>query len=288
MQTLQYLCPETLEQALSALHELGPSARVYAGGTDLMVQLREHAPRLRGVTALVDLQHLHALREISETDTALQIGALASHTAVETSPIVQRHAPVLAAASSQVGSPQIRNLGTIGGNVANASPAADTISALAALSAEAEVASARGVRRVPLPELYLGAGKTALAPDEIIVSFTIPKKPGWHSAFCKLGRRKALAISRLNAAVLLHLDGETILEARIAPGCVFSAPDRVVTAEAMLEGQRASSALFARAAAETAEEMVRRSGVRWSTAYKKPALTAVVSEALEQAWGEAK
>lgn len=286
MQTFEYLCPETLEQALATLHELGASARVYAGGTDLMVQLREHAARLRDVTALVDLQKLHALREISETDTALRIGALASHTAVETSPIVRRHAPVLAASSSQVGSPQIRNLGTIGGNVANASPAADTISALAALSAEVEVASTGGVRRVPLPELYQGAGKTALAPDEIIVSFTIPKKPGWRSAFCKLGRRKALAISRLNAAVLLQMDGEMILDARIAPGCVFSAPDRVVTAEAMLKGQQASSALFARAGEETAEEMVRRSGVRWSTAYKKPALAAVVSEALEKAWRE--
>ena len=116
----------------------------------------------------------------------------------------------------------------------------------------------------------------------------IDRLDGWATAFTKLGRRKALAISRLNTAVALRFDAGRITDARIAPGCVFAAPDRVPAAEQLLIGQAPSDALFAQAAEAVAQEMIARTGVRWSTAYKQPALTAVVVQTLHDAWEMAK
>lgn len=284
MQAVQYLSPRTLEEALQLMSRYAGRIKPYAGGTDLMVQLRERAAALDGIQWLMDLQHLDALRGITEQNTTITLGAMESHTHVAASPVICSYAFVLAKAAAQVGSPQVRNRGTIGGNVANASPAADTISPLAALNAVATVASVRGTRKAALQELYTPRGKSALEPDEILVSFEIDKLTGWQTAFTKLGRRKALAISRLNTSVALRLEDDVIADARIAPGCVFSAPDRVRSAEQLLIGQTPSEALFQAAAEETAQEMIRRTGVRWSTAYKEPALIAVVQQTLCDAW----
>lgn len=287
MQAVQYLSPKSLDEALAFMQQYAGHIKPYAGGTDLMVQLRERAAKLADTRWMMDLQHLPELRGITEQENTITIGAMETHTHMAEDPIIHRYAKMLALAASQVGSPQVRNRGTVGGNVANASPAADTISPLAAMNAAATVASACGVRKVPLQELYTPRGKSALEPDEIIISFEIEKLAGWSTAFTKLGRRKALAISRLNTSVALRVEDGKIVDARIAPGCVFSAPDRVRSAEALLIGKVPDDALFAEAAQEVAQEMIRRTGVRWSTAYKEPALIAVVEQTLQQAWESA-
>ena len=287
MQAVQYLSPRSLEEALAFMQQYAGHITPYAGGTDVMVQLRERASKLADTQWLMDLQYLPELRGITEQEHTIRIGAMETHTRVSEDPIIRNYAKMLALAASQVGSPQVRNRGTIGGNVANASPAADTISPLAALNAVATVASVRGIRQAALQELYTPRGKSALASDEIILYFEIEQLAGWHTAFIKLGRRKALAISRLNTSVALRLADGRIADARIAPGCVFSAPDRVKTAEELLVGKEPTEALFAEAAQEVAQEMIRRTGVRWSTAYKEPALIAVVQQTLQQAWESA-
>lgn len=288
MQAVQYLSPKSLNEALSQMKQYAGTIRPYAGGTDLMVQLRERAPKLADTRWLMDLQHIPELRGITETDNGITIGAMETHTSIAENTLLCRYAPMLAKAAAQVGSPQVRNRGTVGGNVANASPAADTISALAALNATATAVSCRGVRQLSLQELYTASGKSALEPDELLLSLTVEKLVGWHTAFTKLGRRKALAISRLNTAAALRLENGVIAEARIAPGCVFSVPDRVRSAEALLIGKQPSAVCFAEAAQEVAQEMIRRTGVRWSTAYKEPALTAVVEQTLMNAWESSK
>lgn len=288
MQAVQYLSPRSLPEALTLMAQYAGTVKPYAGGTDLMVQLRERASKLADTRWLLDLQYIPELRGITEEETGITIGAMETHTSIAENSVIRQYAPMLAKAASQVGSPQVRNLGTVGGNVANASPAADTISSLAVLNAVATVASCRGVREVTLQQLYTPRGKSALEPDEIILSFTVDKLVGWHTAFTKLGRRKALAISRLNTAVALRFADGVIAEARIAPGCVFSAPDRVRTAEELLIGKQPSETCFAEAAREVAQEMIRRTGVRWSTAYKEPALIAVVEQTLLDAWESSK
>ena len=287
-QAVQYLSPRTLAEALELLHAHAGYCKPYAGGTDLMVQLRDGAAKTAAVQYLMDLQHLPELFGIQKNADSITVGAMETHARIARDPVILACARPLALAASQVGSPQVRNRGTVGGNVANASAAAGTLSPLARLNATAELASVRGVRGAAPQELYTPQGKSALAPDELILRFQIDQLDGWATAFTKLGRRKALAISRLNTAVALRSDAGRITDARIAPGCVFAAPDRVPAAEQLLIGQAPSDALFAQAAEADAQEMIARTGVRWSTAYKQPALTAVVVQTLHDAWEMAK
>ena len=168
-QAVQYLSPRTLAEALELLHAHAGYCKPYAGGTDLMVQLRDGAAKTAAVQYLMDLQHLPELFGIQKNADSITVGAMENHARI-------------ALAASQVGSPQVRNRGTVGGNVANASAAADTISPLAMLNATAELASVRGVRRAALQELYTPQGKSALAPDELILRFQIDRLDGWAAA----------------------------------------------------------------------------------------------------------
>jgi len=285
MQQLQYACPTTLEECLLLMKEAGAEAMPYAGGTDVMIHLRDRAACVQNIRLLVDLGKLEPLRGIRLENGMIHLGAMTTHAEAAHSALLHEHAPFLAAAAAKVGSQQIRNTGTIGGNVCNGSPAADTASPLTALYAEAVVRSASGTRKISLPELY-GRNVTTLTPGELVTEFVFPSFAGWQTAFLKLGRRKALAISRMNVAAALELqDDGTISGARIAPGCVFRSPDRVREAEEHLIGKAPSRALFAEAGLLSSEEMIRRTGVRWSTEYKKPVLEALVERALLQAAG---
>jgi len=285
MQQLQYACPTTLEECLLLMKEAGAEAMPYAGGTDVMIHLRDRAACVQNIRLLVDLGKLEPLRGIRLENGMIHLGAMTTHAETAHSALLHAHTPFLAAAAATVGSQQIRNTGTIGGNVCNGSPAADTASPLTALYAEAVVQSAGGTRRVLVPELY-GRNGTTLAPGELVTEFVLPSFAGWHTAFLKLGRRKALAISRMNVAAALELQNDgTISGARIAPGCVFRSPDRVREAEEHLIGKAPSRLLFAEAGLLSSEEMIRRTGVRWSTEYKKPVLEALVERALLQAAG---
>lgn len=285
MKQLQYACPATLNECLLLMKEAGAEAMPYAGGTDIMIHLRERAACVQNIRLLVDLAKLEQLNGIRLENGLVHLGAMTTHAAAATSALLHEHAPFLAAAAATVGSQQIRNTGTIGGNICNGSPAADTASPLTALYAEAVVQSSFGVRKIPVPELYARNG-VELNPGELVTEFVFPSFAGWKGAFIKLGRRKALAISRMNVAAALELrkDG-AISAARIAPGCVFRSPDRIREAEELLIGKMPSRALFSEAGQLSSEEMIRRTGVRWSTAYKQPVLEALVERALLQAAG---
>ena len=282
MMKMDYLRPESLKEALVLLAEHGKEAGILAGGTDLLVQLREEAKRWQDLKVLVDISHIKELRSIREKEGTVHIGALVTHSDLEKSPLLRKTAPFLCEAAFQVGSPQIRNRGTIGGSIANASPAADPVPPLIALDGEALLKSLEGERRLPLKELFRGSGQTVLQPGEILVEVSFPILPeGSRSAFAKLGRRKALAISRLNLGVIARQDQEgMVLDLRIAPGCIFATPDRVREAEEVLLGKVPTPSLLEEAGLKVTEEMIRRTGIRWSTEFKKPALEAMVRQAL--------
>ena len=215
------------------------------------------------------------------------IGPLSTHTDLEQSEIIAKHIPFLGWASATVGSPQIRNRGTLGGSIGNAFPASDPLPALIAADALIKVYGQDGERVCLLKDFYEGKGSLKLEPGEFIREFVVKKLPeGARMGFSKLGRRKALAISRLNCAAALTMDSEgTITEARIAPGCIFILPDRVEKAEQVLIGQKPSEELFAKAGKAVSEVMIERTGVRWSTQYKEPAVQEIVLRALCQAAG---
>jgi len=280
-----FLTPNSLSEALFLLREHAGRIKPFAGGTDLMVELRDDNEKLESMDYALDLTALSELRAITLENGLVSIGAMATHDNVAHSPVIRSAATMLAEASASVGAQQIRNAATIGGNVCNAAVAADTLSPLAALDARVTLLSVSGARELPLSEFILGAGKTALKPDELLAKITFAPLTGWQSRFVKLGRRKALAISRMNAATALRFENRAIAEARLSPGCVFASPRRVSSAEALLVGQVPSVSLFEQCGKAVSEEMVAITGVRWSTEYKYPALSAIVRRALCEAAG---
>ncbi len=285
MKELRYFKPQTWQEALALKAEYGAKMRILAGGTDLMVQLRENSPRLEEVSMLLDLSGIEGTSGIEVGEKTIRIGALTTHSQLNYSPEVREHAAFLAVAASTVGSEQIRNVGTVGGNICNASPAADTPSALMALDARLVVKSLRGERSLPLGEAYIKSGVLALEDDEIVSHVEFDRIDGYSTAFIKVGRRKALAISRMNMAVALLVKGGLIEDARIAPGCVFATPGRVPQAEEYLKGKAPSLALFESCGDIVSQAMIEKTGVRWSTEYKKPVVEGLTAQALALAAG---
>ena len=286
MITYNYYRARSLNDIASVLEGYGEDARIVAGGTDIMVQLHEKDCRLKDLKCLIDITYLEReLRYITENEENIYIGPLATHTDIESSPVIKKNLPFLAKASSEVGSPQIRNRGTIGGAIGNASPASDPLPVLIASDARVRLLGPNGERELLLKELYEGKGKLGLRKGEFIREFIVKKLPeGTRTGFSKLGRRKALAISRLNCAAALTFDAEgRIREARIAPGCIFTIPDRAEEAERLLTGKKPSEELFYEAGRAVSELMTVRTGTRWSTEYKKPVAEEIVFRALAEA-----
>lgn len=282
-----YFCPTSIQEACELLSKYSTDAKVIAGGTDLMVQIRDEDKRFINIKHVIDISHISEMSFIKEEGDTIVMGALTTHDEVYRSQLIKDKVPFLSKAAFSVGSPQIRNRGTIGGNICNASPAADSVPPLIALDAEVKIESIRGARVVPLNSIYVKANLTNLAPEEIIteISFkTLP--PGNRTAFLKLGRRKALAISRINVAVAAKIDDEgKISDVRIYPGCIFGIPARVTTAEEVLIGKYPTEELINEAGLKVSEEMINKTGIRWSTEYKKPAVEALVRRGLKEVLG---
>ena len=282
--------PTCLDDALQYMWHCsqaqGDAARPIAGGTDLMVAAR-HAAEDAGQPAtwrVVDVSGLPEISGICVDGDEVCIGAATTHTEIEESAVILRTAPLLAEAAATIGSRQIRNRATIGGNVMNASPAADTLPPLVALSATATLASVRGRRAIRVAELVTGPYRTAATPDELLVDVRFRAlEPGARSAFIKVGRRRALAISRLAAAVAALFDSDArILDIRISAGAAFPTPCRIGRAEQVLLGNVYSAGLAEEAGREAARAMVSATGVRWSTEYKEPVLAAIITRAIRQ------
>lgn len=251
--------PRDMKGLYAALAE--PGARVLAGGTDLLVRLRSGR---ESAGALVSLDRLAALRGISEEPghgghpglrpnlrPHLRIGAAMTHAELLAHPLARTHLPVLAQALAVLGSPPIRNMGTLGGNLCTASPAGDCLPPLAVLGAEVELASARGTRCLPLEAFLLGPGRTALSPGEVLAAVHVPV-PGVDVVqhFEKVGRRNALAVAVVSLAALVRLGhGGLVAEARLAWGSVGPTVWRCPEAEAALTGRRLSLTALRDAAA---------------------------------------
>lgn len=285
--SLGYVLPESLGEASKFLRDHREDARIIAGGTDLMVQLRRRGPGAEGPRWLVDITHIPGLGYIRAEGGVIRIGAMTTHAEIARSPLIRERAPLLAEACAAIGSPQIRARGTIGGNVMNASPAADSIPALAALSAKVRMAGAAGTRDVAISDILAGPYETAVDPGEVLVEVYFDAlTASCRSAFVKLGRREALAIARLSVAAVIELDGAgRVAKVSIAPGACLPMPSRVASAEKVLIGKVPDEDTVKSAAREVAEEMVRKTGVRWSTEYKKPVVEALARRAIWKALG---
>jgi CO/xanthine dehydrogenase FAD-binding subunit len=279
MRPFEYFIPQSLPEACELLsNEIG--ARILAGGTDTLVELRKPSSKLP--MALVDISRINDLKGIEENADSIVIKPLATHAEVFHSGLIVRYAALLRDAVAAIGSPQIRNRGTIGGNIMNAAACADTVPPLVALGATLTLSSQNGTRAIPISEFFLKPYQTVAQKNEILTEIRFPKLGNnSESAFTKLGRRNALSIARLSVAAILVRDKlSRIVEARIVPGAVFPRWQRVTEAEQLLIGQFPSETIFAEAGKKVAEVMLTLTGRRWSTEYKESVIAVLVRRTL--------
>jgi len=284
----EYYRPQTVQEAVEALASAPDPSCAIAGGTDLMLDLQQghHPP----VHTLVDLTCIPELRALEIRNGELYIGAGVPHNHIVDSPLTRQHAQALVEACGLIGGPQVRNTATLGGNVAHALPAADGTIGLLSLDAQAEIASPTRRWRVPLGELFLGPGKSALnAKNEILVGFGIPLcKAHQASAFCRIMRAQGIALPILNLAVWLERAGDEIISAHVSVGPAGPTPFRARKTEEFLRGKTFSEALIG-AAQETllAEAVFRSSPARATAEYRRQLVVTLLRNALTTAWQRA-
>lgn len=283
-----YQRPKSISEALDFLGQADGKGRLIAGGTDLIVQLRR---RELDADTLVDISGIQELKRIEEKDGWVRIGAGVTHAEVENNSLIRKEATALAEGCARIGSPQIRNMATLMGNVISAQPAADGAIPLTAFEAEIKVASKAGEHWVPLEDTYLGIGRSSIDARREMATEIRFKTPGqWgRTMFFRLTRRKALALPVLNGAVVIHLASSLnrIQKARMAIGPVGEKPFRPRDAEAYLESEEISPELILEAARIASEEAnPRTSLLRGSDVYRKEMIRLYLARTIRELCGK--
>ena len=261
-----YRRPKNLSEALEILANEGEKARILAGGTDLLVNIQEGVddPEL-----VVDIGELDELKGIQEESGIIELGTLVTHAGVMASELLNEKALVLVSACSEVGAPQIRARGTIGGNLAAASPAGDSIPALYVLGATIVLKNREGEREVPIENFFTGVKQSSLRPDELLTAVRFPAmNDAGRCFFKKLGQRKALAITKVTVAACLVIREGIIENIRIALGAVAPTVIRASRAESYLSGQPLTEEVIARAAQLVSEESRAINDIRSTEEYR--------------------
>ncbi|MFC2036837.1 FAD binding domain-containing protein [Chloroflexota bacterium] len=284
LQEFDYHEAASLDEALALLDEYGDRAQLLAGGSYLLVQMKQEH---RGPEVVINVARVPGLKGVSQSGDRCRIGALATIRETYHMPIVQAHYQALAEACAAFGSMQIQMMGTLGGNVCNGSPASDAVPALMAFGAQLALRDSEGERTVPLSEFLLGPGKTTLRPGEMLTHVLLPKPAeGTGSAFVKI-TRVAADLAKVNAAAVMVRDGDVIVDCKLAFGSVAPTVIRAVKAEAFLRG-KAFSAELALATGEIAmDEISPIDDIRSTAGYRREVSKAVTYDLLAAAWQRA-
>ncbi|NBG89055.1 FAD binding domain-containing protein [Isachenkonia alkalipeptolytica] len=274
--------PKTLQALVEAMEETAEEGKIIAGGTDVVVKLREGVLQPK---ALIDISSVKEMQFIRLQEGKVQIGAGTTFSDLEDHPLLEGRLQGLKEGAVEVGSPQIRNAGTLGGNICNASPAADTVPPLLALDAAVVLKGGQGLRTLKLEDFFLGKGKVDLAPGEFLYYIEFDQaKEGQGLGFSKLGPRKALAISKICTAVYLDADKDhRVREIRIANGSVGPTSLREREVEEVLRGKTLTPEHKEAAQQKFKEVLNRRLKGRWDVDFKEEAIRGVFKEALEKA-----
>jgi len=285
MEFQSYKKVHSVEECVSTLKEIEGGVVLLAGGTDVLVKARE-GHRYADKT-VVDIYGIPELCGISETETELIIGADTTHAQIADSPLVRWKAGVLADACRTVGSPQIRNHATIGGNIANASPAADSLAALSVLEAEVEINRLGEIVRMPISDVIEKPYRTTLNDRDLITRIIVKKIPhGSQCNFYKIGRRNALSISRMTIATLLNTDETGKVTAfHMTMGATFPKPMLFSDVDEMLIGKIPTEADVDTVAEALSNKIPQIAGIRPSTVYKQPVCRKMVKRILTQMLG---
>ena len=279
----EYRTPKSLKEVHATLKEFGSDAKLIAGGTSLVIMMRQ---RLVRPNCLVSLRSVRGLNSIEINDGGIRVGGLATHREVESSSLLRRRLPLLAETYHHVATVRVRNMATVGGGLAHADPNQDPPPTLIALGATVKVTSADGSRVIPLDDFFTDYYETVLKPDEIVTEVFIPKMaPNSAGAYLKFLPRTADDYATVSAAAVLTLDKtkKLISDVRIALGSVGVTPIRASAAEAVLRGQPLKAEAFAEAGEKAKEAVDPISDFRGSAAYKKEMAGVFVRRALEKA-----
>lgn len=267
MRDFHYLSPRSLKEAIVLLSEHAPDCRPLAGGTDLIVRMKDG---LLSPKYLLDLSRLEELRFIREESGLISIGALTCHAQIARSLLIKEKAPLLAKACAGIGGPQIRNVATLGGNIVNASPAGDSLPPLYVLGASLTLESLRGKREVPIEKFFLGPGHTLIEPDELLTCISFSLFPPFSfTDFQKLQARRSLAVAKVSLALAgIWGEGEFI-SVRVALGAVAPTVIRAPRAELILVGGPLTFERLREAARHCAEDARPINDVRSTEQYRK-------------------
>ena len=280
---IDVLTPRSLKEALGILHESPTGLRIVAGGSDVIVQLRDGVIKPQRLLNILPLKELRFVRKEGDR---IHIGALATYNDITTSTFTRDHAWPLVEAAKQIGAIQLQNTATIGGNLGNASPAGDSLPPLYAFDAVVVTRSKSGAREIPIEEFYLGYRKTALKQDELITEVHFKALGNQdRGAYKKLGLRVANAISIVDVAVVLrgHRSDETFDDARVALGAVAPTIKRAKACEQALRRRPLTQQTLEDAAALATDDAVPIDDIRASARYRKDVVAPLVYEALEEA-----
>ncbi|MEM2958545.1 MAG: xanthine dehydrogenase family protein subunit M [Candidatus Jordarchaeaceae archaeon] len=265
-----YYRPSTLRECFRVINAHILKLKIIAGGTDIIPALRSGKLILSPDYHFVDISRIAEIKYVKKTNGIIKIGSVTTLWEVERSEIVRRYIPVLVEAIQRIGSLQIRNVATIGGNLCNASPAADSAVPLLILDASVKIGAEKGERMIGLSNFFTGPGKTVLKPDELLLEVQIPVPP--ENAVCKfykLGRRNAFTLSVISVGIYMEKNGNEVKDVRIALGAVAPVPMRARNAEEYLIGKKLDESTIEKAASIVKNEVKPLTDVRGSEWYRK-------------------
>ena len=278
MKSFEFFEPTTLGEASRMFTQ--EHAQLLAGGTDLVIGMKAYTETPQTV---ISLQKIPGLAGITtDANNGITIGAMTKAREVELSEDIQQHHTALAEGAAEIGSIQIRNLATIGGNIAHASPAADTVAGLLVADAQVDIASAGGERTVPIAALFTGPGQTVLAPGEIITAFRLPRATAG-SHYIKHKIREVMDLAFIGVAAAVDMDDGTITDARIGLAAVAPTPMRAIEAENLLKGNSLSDALLAEAGEAAAAACSPISDLRCSAEHRREMVDVLTRRTVQEA-----
>lgn len=285
MSSFDLVEPRTLEEAFAALESDDPAVRPFGGGTALMLMIKA---QIFKPVRLVSLRHLgghfHGIR-VAPDGTSVRIGAMTTFAELEHSAEIKRHLPVVTATMPALANVRVRNVATIGGNLAHGDPHLDLPPVWTALDARVHVRSANGARSIPVGQLFAGYYETTLAQGELIQEIEVPIRPGWRAQYSKVTTRAAHDWPALGLAVSARFEGQTVADLRLVLSAAVDRPTRLEPAEDILRGTRLDAPSLSTAADAAIAQTEIESDLRGSAAYKKQLLRVHLARALRQLQG---
>lgn len=272
----EILLPKSLDEACRLLHNNNGTSKIIAGGTDIIPGFHIESPRFSNIEKLIDINNVNELKMVSVADNYISIGSSVTFSEILSNQIINEKLPLLVKASKTIGSTQIRNRATLGGNFINNAPCADSVAPLLVYDAEIKIRSFTAEKIMKLQDFLIKPYKTRLQPDEIVTQVIIPiPEKNLEGNFYKLGRRRAVSISRISLAILLNVNNGLIGEMRIASGAVTPIGTRLYEVEEFAKGKLFNDESIKEIAIKLGEQILEISGVRWSSEYKIPVVQQV-------------